>query len=120
MGYWSKHHDQQLEKNTQHLVESAVQEYLNTPAQAPKVCLIIYIKACLRVSRSNVRLSYKGIRVMPEITLVDAVNMGLMHEMAADPDVVVLGEDIGLNGGVFRATDGLQKNSAISACLTPR
>ncbi|HIF54145.1 MAG: alpha-ketoacid dehydrogenase subunit beta [Methylococcales bacterium] len=46
---------------------------------------------------------------MPEITLVDAVNMGLMHEMAADPDVVVLGEDIGLNGGVFRATDGLQK-----------
>jgi pyruvate dehydrogenase E1 component alpha subunit len=36
MGYWSKHHDQQLEKNTQHLVESAVQEYLNTPAQAPE------------------------------------------------------------------------------------
>lgn len=46
---------------------------------------------------------------MPELTLVDAVNMGLDHEMRADPDVVLLGEDIGLNGGVFRATDGLQQ-----------
>ena len=46
---------------------------------------------------------------MTEITLLDAVNMGLCSEMSADPSVVVLGEDIGLNGGVFRATDGLQK-----------
>ncbi len=46
---------------------------------------------------------------MAEITLVDAVNIGLTHEMATDPDVVVLGQDIGLNGGVFRATAGLQE-----------
>ena len=46
---------------------------------------------------------------MTEITLVDAVNMGLAHEMATDPDVIVLGEDIGVNGGVFRATAGLQE-----------
>ena len=45
---------------------------------------------------------------MTEVTLLDAVNMGLNSEMSADPRVVVLGEDIGLNGGVFRATDGLQ------------
>jgi 2-oxoisovalerate dehydrogenase E1 component beta subunit len=39
-----------------------------------------------------------------EITLVQAVNMALRWELAADPTVVVLGEDIGVNGGVFRAT----------------
>lgn len=46
---------------------------------------------------------------MTEVTMVDAVNMGLASEMQADSNVVVLGEDVGLNGGVFRATAGLQK-----------
>ena len=46
---------------------------------------------------------------MPKITLVEAVNMAHAWEMAHDPDVVVLGEDIGVNGGVFRATAGLQQ-----------
>lgn len=44
---------------------------------------------------------------MTEMTLVAAVNMALHRAMADDGDVVVLGEDIGVNGGVFRATDGL-------------
>ena len=44
---------------------------------------------------------------MAEITLVEAINLALAHEMQADPDVVVLGEDIAKNGGVFRATVGL-------------
>ena len=42
-------------------------------------------------------------------TIVQAVNMGLRQELARDKNVVMLGEDIGVNGGVFRATDGLQK-----------
>ena len=46
---------------------------------------------------------------MNEVTLVDAVNMGLASEMEADPSIVLLGEDVGVNGGVFRATAGLQK-----------
>ena len=45
---------------------------------------------------------------MAELTLLDAVNRALAHELAADENVVLLGEDIGVNGGVFRATDGLQ------------
>ena len=44
---------------------------------------------------------------MAEITLVEAINQALHYEMQADPDVVVLGEDIAKNGGVFRATVGL-------------
>lgn len=46
---------------------------------------------------------------MAEITLVEAVRLALARAMEEDPDVVVLGEDVGVNGGVFRATDGLQK-----------
>lgn len=44
-----------------------------------------------------------------QATLVEAVNLALAHELAADPDVLVFGEDVGHNGGVFRATDGLQQ-----------
>jgi len=45
---------------------------------------------------------------MSELTLVEAVNHALAREMASDPTVLLLGEDIGVNGGVFRATVGLQ------------
>ncbi|HZU99761.1 MAG TPA: alpha-ketoacid dehydrogenase subunit beta [Planctomycetota bacterium] len=45
---------------------------------------------------------------MPSLTLLQAVNDALKTEMRKDPSVVVLGEDVGKNGGVFRATDGLQ------------
>jgi 2-oxoisovalerate dehydrogenase E1 component beta subunit len=46
--------------------------------------------------------------MMPEVTLVEAVNLALGRAMQDDPSVVVLGEDVGINGGVFRATAGLQ------------
>jgi pyruvate dehydrogenase E1 component beta subunit len=41
------------------------------------------------------------------LTLVQAVRDGLKGEMQRDDDIVVLGEDVGKNGGVFRATEGL-------------
>ncbi|TXF12381.1 alpha-ketoacid dehydrogenase subunit beta [Pelomicrobium methylotrophicum] len=44
---------------------------------------------------------------MAEVTMVEAINMALAWEMAHDPAVIVLGEDVGVNGGVFRATVGL-------------
>jgi pyruvate dehydrogenase E1 component beta subunit len=45
---------------------------------------------------------------MPKRNLVEAINRGLMEEMERDPAVVILGEDVGREGGVFRVTDGLQ------------
>lgn len=42
------------------------------------------------------------------LTLIEAVTLALDYELGADPDVCVFGEDVGKNGGVFRATDGLQ------------
>ncbi len=41
------------------------------------------------------------------LTLVEAVRDGLHDEMADDEEVIVMGEDVGRNGGVFRATEGL-------------
>jgi len=46
---------------------------------------------------------------MAKITLIEAVTMALAHEMERDESVVILGEDVGVNGGVFRATAGLQQ-----------
>ncbi|MBL1275539.1 MAG: alpha-ketoacid dehydrogenase subunit beta [Ectothiorhodospiraceae bacterium] len=45
---------------------------------------------------------------MVEVNLVEAVNRALSWELEHDHEVLLLGEDIGVNGGVFRATDGLQ------------
>jgi pyruvate dehydrogenase E1 component subunit beta len=42
-----------------------------------------------------------------KMTMVQAINLALMQEMERDDDVLVLGEDIGVDGGVFRVTDGL-------------
>src|SRR5947199_1519969 len=54
---------------------------------------------------------------MPELTLVQAINFALAHEMAADDRVLVLGEDVGVNGGVFRVTDGLQQRFGSSRVI---
>jgi 2-oxoisovalerate dehydrogenase E1 component subunit beta len=47
---------------------------------------------------------------MAAITLAKGVTMGLRAAMEADPKVLLMGEDIGKLGGVFRVTDGLQKD----------
>ncbi len=52
-----------------------------------------------------------------EISLVEAVNLALRHAMTVDDNVVLLGEDIGRNGGVFRATDGLQEQFGLSRVM---
>lgn len=46
---------------------------------------------------------------MPQMTLLQAVRDALLTEMALDDRIVLMGEDVGHNGGVFRATEGLQK-----------
>jgi pyruvate dehydrogenase E1 component beta subunit len=44
---------------------------------------------------------------MPKMTMVQALNLALLQEMEKDDSVIVLGEDVGVDGGVFRVTDGL-------------
>lgn len=54
---------------------------------------------------------------MTALTLVQAVNDGLRTAMGGDDTVMVLGEDVGLKGGVFLATDGLTKEFGEDRCF---
>jgi pyruvate/2-oxoglutarate/acetoin dehydrogenase E1 component len=54
---------------------------------------------------------------MAELTLVEAVNDALHTELARDADVMVLGEDVGRAGGVFRATAGLRDRFGEDRCV---
>jgi len=54
---------------------------------------------------------------MPEMNIIQAVNDALRLEMRRDPRVVVLGEDVGRFGGVFRATSGLQEEFGPERCI---
>jgi 2-oxoisovalerate dehydrogenase E1 component beta subunit len=44
---------------------------------------------------------------VPEVTMLEAIRQALFEEMERDPTVVTLGEDIGVYGGAFKATEGL-------------
>jgi pyruvate dehydrogenase E1 component beta subunit len=46
---------------------------------------------------------------MAKLNMVKALNLALLQEMERDPDVLILGEDVGVDGGVFRVTDDLQR-----------
>ena len=54
--------------------------------------------------------SFEGAHCMTAITLGKGVNMGLRAAMEQDSKVIIMGEDVGKLGGVFRITDGLQKD----------
>lgn len=54
---------------------------------------------------------------MGELTLVEAVNDALHTELARDDDVLVIGEDVGRAGGVFRATAGLRERFGPDRCV---
>ncbi len=54
---------------------------------------------------------------MPNKTMVEAVNDALATEMERDPNVMVLGEDVGRAGGVFRATAGLHDRFGADRCV---
>jgi pyruvate dehydrogenase E1 component beta subunit len=52
-----------------------------------------------------------------ELTLVEAVNDALHVELGRDPNVMVMGEDVGRSGGVFRATAGLRDRFGPDRCV---
>src|SRR5436305_845836 len=54
---------------------------------------------------------------MAELTLVEAVNDALHVELGRDPSVLVMGEDVGRAGGVFRATAGLRDRFGPDRCF---
>lgn len=55
---------------------------------------------------------------MPKFNIVEAVNEALRDEMKNDEKVIAYGEDVGEDGGVFRATEGLQKEFGEKRCFS--
>jgi pyruvate dehydrogenase E1 component beta subunit len=54
---------------------------------------------------------------VPELSIVEAINDCLHVELARDPAVMVMGEDVGRSGGVFRATVGLRERFGADRCV---
>lgn len=54
---------------------------------------------------------------MPTMNMIQAINSAMDVMMERDPNVVVFGQDVGFFGGVFRATDGLQKKYGARRCF---
>jgi 2-oxoisovalerate dehydrogenase E1 component beta subunit len=54
---------------------------------------------------------------MARMNMIQALNSAMDVMMAKNPDVLVFGEDVGYFGGVFRATDGLQKKYGLTRCF---
>src|SRR2546422_8527443 len=72
----------------------------------------------LRRPRPSTRISPScGGCSMAELTLVEAINDGFHVELERDPDVMVMGEDVGRAGGVFRATAGLRDRFGPERCV---
>src|SRR5262249_14036342 len=91
--------------------KSASRRRCNATWQLPRV----HRTRCLTTSTPGFRM-YTGpsatnsrAHPMPEVRLIEAINLALARAMQEDMSVLVLGEDVGVNGGVFRATLGLQE-----------
>ena len=54
---------------------------------------------------------------MSRMTMIQALNSAMDVMLGLDPDVIVFGEDVGYFGGVFRATEGLQKKHGLTRCF---
>src|ERR1700742_2538490 len=54
---------------------------------------------------------------MPAMTMTQALNSAMDVMLERDPEVLVFGEDVGYFGGVFRATEGLQKKYGVTRCF---
>src|SRR4029077_10075773 len=72
------------------------------------------IRSCCFATRTSTR---RGTCAMAELTLVEAVKDALATELGRDGDVMVLGEDVGRAGGVFRATAGLLDRFGPDRCV---
>ena len=54
---------------------------------------------------------------MPAMNMIQALNSAMDVMLGRDPDVLIFGEDVGFFGGVFRATEGLQKKHGLERCF---
>jgi pyruvate dehydrogenase E1 component alpha subunit len=123
-GHWSDQQETNLINTLKSTIDAAATSYLNTPKQPATAMfdsLYAYLPAALASQRASLATEQSPpIKqaaekppsviqpcVYPMLNLVQAVNQALHDAMAEDSQVLILGQDVGKNGGVFRATLGL-------------
>lgn len=128
-GQWDEEREQALVGECQARVQEAVERFETFAAQAPQALFEhVYARwpAVLEEQREQLleRAARRGGPNMNErngeakrLALLEAVNLALHRAMAEDETVVVLGEDVGVNGGVFRATLGLRERFGFKRVL---
>src|SRR5207248_1282736 len=75
------------------------------------------IRHCSSSTRTSIRRRTCGRAGLAELLMVEAINDGFHVELARDENVMVLGEDVGRAGGVFRATAGLRERFGADRCV---
>lgn len=129
-GQWDEEREQALVGECQARVQEAVERFETFAAQAPQALFEhVYARwpAALEEQREQLLERARGGREGPNmnerngeakrLALLEAVNLALHRAMAEDEAVVVLGEDVGVNGGVFRATLGLRERFGFKRVL---
>ena len=115
--YGTKSDEEQLLHETKAEIDAAAASYLASRATGFHDDLRLHLCAgCQPILLAQKQAAFAsappapgpaGERAMTEISLVQAINLALARAMDEDERVLVLGEDVGIDGGVFRATDGL-------------
>jgi 2-oxoisovalerate dehydrogenase E1 component alpha subunit len=82
-----------------------------------RACSTTSMPRSLEPRRAARRGRRRGSRLMPAMNMIQALNSAHRVAMERDPDVVVYGEDVGYFGGVFRVTEGLQKEFGKERCF---
>ncbi len=108
---WNEEQENALYARIKQTVEQAVHNYESIPNQPP-TAIFDYLYATLPhelVEQRDILLANLG-EHHGEMTLVEAVTQAMAYELAHDQNVMVFGEDVGANGGVFRATKDYKNN----------
>lgn len=129
-GQWDEEREQALVGECQARVQEAVERFETFAAQAPQALFEhVYARWPAVLEEQREQLLERAARRQggpnmnerngeaKRLALLEAVNLALHRAMAEDETVVVLGEDVGVNGGVFRATLGLRERFGFKRVL---
>lgn len=129
-GQWDEEREQALVGECQARVQEAVECFETFAAQAPQALFEhVYARWPAALEEQREQLLERAARrrggpnmnerngEAKRLALLEAVNLALHRAMAEDEAVVVLGEDVGVNGGVFRATLGLRERFGFKRVL---
>jgi len=111
-GIWSQNYEENLLKEVTAEIEKAVEEAEAHNPDVENMFKYVYAEITPNLKEQMDELlgfyrKKEGGLKMAKLNMVQAINLALHEEMEKDTTVVVMGEDVGVDGGVFRVTEGL-------------